>query len=264
MSGTSVLVIDPDQAQVDQIDRLLRTQGIEVWVANTGEEGLSVATHYHPSLIILSVEFPDVSGFTICKRLRRAPQTAQTPIVMLSGRGDAAALAKHSRLRSSADLYALKPVSMHALWRAIAPWFVSGTRPGEGMEVPVLKDVSRVLLVDEDPQSVHRIRARLKTLGVEVQVFSQGDEGLESAQEWRPDLALVSAEVSSPSGYMVCKRWKKHPTLQNVPFFLLSGEATPEVLTKHSQLRSRADAYFLKPLDMEQVVSVVSGYLPVG
>jgi PAS domain S-box-containing protein len=76
------LVVDDDADAVELASDILRQRGFEVLQAFGGNEGLSLALERLPSLIILDLSMPGVSGFTVAQQLRADPRTRQTPILV--------------------------------------------------------------------------------------------------------------------------------------------------------------------------------------
>jgi two-component system, OmpR family, alkaline phosphatase synthesis response regulator PhoP len=110
-----VLIIEDDPDIAESLRYNLERDGLKTRVAETGELGLSVALDAHgsPSLIILDLMLPGMSGTELCRRLRREPQTRRTPIIMLTAKtGEADRVAG---LDLGADDYITKPFSVREL-----------------------------------------------------------------------------------------------------------------------------------------------------
>ena len=65
-----ILVADHERSCRDRITRLLRRIGFETAEAPTGPETLEAAARLKPSLVVLDVSLPDVSGYEVCRELR--------------------------------------------------------------------------------------------------------------------------------------------------------------------------------------------------
>jgi DNA-binding response OmpR family regulator len=92
---------------------ILQFKGYEVQVAHNGLEGLGMAEQLKPALILLDVAMPQLDGYEVCRRLRGNSATAQTPILMLTARGQVAE--KVQGLRIGADDYLAKPFAKEEL-----------------------------------------------------------------------------------------------------------------------------------------------------
>jgi CheY-like chemotaxis protein len=77
--------------------------------AENGEDALRLAATVLPSLILLDVNLPDISGTEVCARLKRDPLTAGIPVIQITG----AWLSEEARRRgmaSGANAYLTEPV----------------------------------------------------------------------------------------------------------------------------------------------------------
>ena len=105
-----VLTIDDDPAMTELIVLLLRSYGLEVISANSGETGLDAARSENPDLILLDLTMPGVDGWQVCKTMR---SFSKVPIVILSALDDPAIIS--SALDAGADDYMVKPVPSSVL-----------------------------------------------------------------------------------------------------------------------------------------------------
>jgi CheY-like chemotaxis protein len=60
----------------------------ELLSASDGKEGVEVALERRPDLILMDVEMPRMSGVEACRALRKHAETRNTPIVLLTMRGE--------------------------------------------------------------------------------------------------------------------------------------------------------------------------------
>ena len=81
MNGKKVLLIDNDPEFLLLTSLALKKAGAQVFTAYNGKEGISKASIYRPSLILLDVMMPGMSGFEVCKKIR---QFSLTPIIMIT------------------------------------------------------------------------------------------------------------------------------------------------------------------------------------
>lgn len=105
-----VLVVEDEQTILDIVSFNLEKEGFEVLTAMDGDEGMDMALHSNPDLILLDVMLPGIDGFEICKEVRK---TSHTPIIMLTAREEE--VDKITGLELGADDYITKPFSMKEL-----------------------------------------------------------------------------------------------------------------------------------------------------
>jgi len=85
-----VLLVDADQATRGSVAEALRSADLPVVEVSDGATGLQSAVGLVPSVVILEVELPGMSGLELCQSLRANPSTARVPLIFLSWRDDAA------------------------------------------------------------------------------------------------------------------------------------------------------------------------------
>ncbi len=265
MTQKSVLIIDADDAQTAQVERVLLASGVQVTTSKTAQEGLGHAQHHPPDLVVISTEMPDMSGFGVCKRLRRTPGLERVPVILMTGEVGREELEQHSKFRSAADAYLMKPFSGFEFWRRAKELL---HRDMSVPPMPPRRTITGgigplVLIIDPDTEGVARLRDVLRGRSCQGMVATDGEQGIKMCEQRRPDLIIASLELGEESGFGVCKKLRRHPTLGNVPLFLVSRDATWDTFEKHKRLRSRADAYFRKPFEVHKFWVEVERFLPI-
>lgn len=105
-----VLVVEDEAAIVEAVSYALELEGFQVASAQGGREGLEAARRLNPSVVILDVMLPGMSGLDVCRQLRRE---SDVPIIMLTAKEGEAD--KVAGLELGADDYMTKPFSMREL-----------------------------------------------------------------------------------------------------------------------------------------------------
>lgn len=110
---TSVLIVD-DNAD---ISRLVQTSlcdaGYEALRVKSADEAVAFLKRRTPSLLLLDIEMPGVSGLKLLEMLRQQPETAGIPVIMLTVLGDESQRIRG--LKAGADDYLVKPFSVKEL-----------------------------------------------------------------------------------------------------------------------------------------------------
>jgi len=131
MGRWRVLVVDDEPDILELLEHSLTRHGFDVSGCATGEECLAQARTLQPNLIILDLSLPGRDGLSVCVELRRRPETAEVPILILSARGEEADIV--SGLELGADDYVTKPFRPRVL-AARARALLRRARPGPGDE----------------------------------------------------------------------------------------------------------------------------------
>jgi len=108
-----VLVVDDDAGVRRFLTTALGAAGFAVTATGAGAEGLRLAAA-RPDLIVLDVELPDLSGREVCRQLKAAAETANIPVLMLSGVFTDVA-DRSQALEDGSDAYLIKPVTSREL-----------------------------------------------------------------------------------------------------------------------------------------------------
>lgn len=108
-----ILLVEDDASLVELVTYNLEKEGFDVVRTDDGEDALTLAEEEKPDLVVLDWMIANLSGIEVCRRLRRAPATANLPIVMLTARGDEADRIRG--LETGADDYMTKPFSPREL-----------------------------------------------------------------------------------------------------------------------------------------------------
>ena len=66
--GMRVLLIEDDHATAQFIERMLKSEGFNVYTTDLGEEGVDLGKVYDYDIILLDLNLPDMSGFEVCAR----------------------------------------------------------------------------------------------------------------------------------------------------------------------------------------------------
>jgi two-component system, OmpR family, response regulator len=113
----TVLVVDDKRDTNDILANLVQARGFEAIQVFSGEQALGAISEKKPDLILLDLILPDIDGFELCDRLKRARETNLIPIIMVTASKDA-----HHRatgVRVGANGYLIKPFTPAQLYETI-------------------------------------------------------------------------------------------------------------------------------------------------
>lgn len=123
---TKVLIVEDEVAIVTLLRYNLEKEGFAVITAGDGEEAVNMVKEHRPDIVVLDWMLPKMTGIEVCKQIRWHQESKNTPIIMLSARGE-----EGDRIRgldSGADDYMVKPFSpselvsrIKAVFRRIRP-----------------------------------------------------------------------------------------------------------------------------------------------
>ena len=102
-----ILIADDSATQVALLQAAVAEAGHIAVVATNGDEALRLAASEKPALILLDVVMPNTDGFQVCRKLRKQPETATTPIVIVTSKTQETD--KFWGIRQGANDYVMKP-----------------------------------------------------------------------------------------------------------------------------------------------------------
>ena len=106
-----ILIVEDEQHMLSGLKDNLEFEGYEVDTANNGHTGLDKIMHSSYDLILLDVMLPKISGFDICKKVRK--EGVFTPIIFLTAKSEE--IDKVIGLESGGDDYITKPFSLREM-----------------------------------------------------------------------------------------------------------------------------------------------------
>lgn len=111
----TVLLIDDDTDIRETLAEVIAEQGFAVVTARNGEEGIRIALERPPSLIFLDLMMPVMSGWDVRPAMKRIPELAEIPVVVLSGVDDV-----HQQVTYlDVDGYLRKPIDVKILLEVV-------------------------------------------------------------------------------------------------------------------------------------------------
>jgi DNA-binding response OmpR family regulator/nitrogen-specific signal transduction histidine kinase len=229
-----ILILDDSLTVRMDLREAFEGAGFEtVLVARLAEARATLRAGPAFDLAVLDVVLPDGDGVELLAELRAAPETAATPVILLSSEVEVAS--RIAGLEKGADDYIGKPYeSLHLVQRA---------RELIGLPAPV-RERPTVLVIDDSLTFCEEMREELEAAGYEPVVAATGEEGLRKAAELEPDAIIIDGVLPGIDGASVVRRIRLDPALQRTPCLFLTGSerGAGEV----AALDAGADAYIRK------------------
>ncbi len=115
---SKIVLVDDDVDLSELVKTKLTTEGHEVFTINSGEGAFELAKQTKPSIAVLDVMLPGVTGYQICRRLRKDPELYRIGILILTALGEEPEVL-HG-LEQGADDYLAKPFKLDLLMEKLA------------------------------------------------------------------------------------------------------------------------------------------------
>jgi len=138
-----ILLVDDESAITANLAPILERAGLQVSIADEGEQALQRAAEVHPDLVILDILMPKMDGREVLRRLRHDGNW--TPVILLTQVGDS--VERAMALEEGADDYLNKPFDPHELVARIRA-VLRRARPGQPPLATAARLVCRELAFD--------------------------------------------------------------------------------------------------------------------
>jgi len=241
-----VLIVDDESSARELLASYLEPQ-YRVAMAESGIEALKKAQQLRPDAITLDVLMPGSSGFDTLAALRKNPETATIPVIILSIVDQ-----RQVGFALGAADYLIKPVRKPALLEAIRRHVPS---PAD--------DDSSILLVDDDPKALELLKEALRSAGYETQAVRSGTRALEVLANKVVGAILLDLLMPGMDGFQVIRRVRREPALKELPILVMTAKnLSPDeiaLLTRETQGLLQKGGSWRQEL-IAEVGRVVRGY----
>ena len=118
MQKKKILVVEENEALLDNISEILQLADYDVVAARSGRDGVSKTMSIHPDLILCDIDMPRLSGYRMLEVIRKSNHTQTIPVIILTDGAERKDIRKG--MQSGADDYIIKPFNTVDLLDAIA------------------------------------------------------------------------------------------------------------------------------------------------
>jgi two-component system, chemotaxis family, response regulator PixH len=113
----TILVVDDTLSELELMTRYLREGGFTVIVATDAKDAMTKAVNLKPNAIVTDVVMPGMSGFELCRNLKKNEVTQKMPVVVCTSKNQE--LDRLWGMKQGADVYITKPFTQDDLLRAV-------------------------------------------------------------------------------------------------------------------------------------------------
>jgi PAS domain S-box-containing protein len=204
-----VLIVD-DEAPARELLASYLEPEYRISVAASGPEALKKAQQLLPDAITLDVLMPGGSGFETLVALRKTPETANIPIIIVSIVDQ-----KQVGFALGAADYLIKPIHKPVLLETIR----------KHVPQPADDDDAAILLVDDDPKALELLEETLRSAGYEVQSVQSGKRALEVLANKVVSAVLLDLLMPGMNGFEVIRHVRQQPTLKELPILVMTAKS---------------------------------------
>jgi signal transduction histidine kinase/CheY-like chemotaxis protein len=266
--GGAVLLVSSDTEQRQDLSELLDGPDVKIDSAASRDDALTALDARRYDCVVLDLGLGDGGAFGVLDRVKRAKRFRGLPVVVHTSRElsprDEARLRRYAeamvvkdarspeRLLEETLLYLHRPEArLPADKRRMLERLHSGDEVFEG---------KKVLIVDDDVRNVFALTSVFERHGMRVVFAENGREGIETLRK-HPDVSLVLMDIMMPEmdGYEATRTVREMPEFERLPILALTAKAMKG--DREKSLASGASDYITKPVDVEQLLSLMRVWL---
>lgn len=263
-----VLIVDDILPNVKLLEAKLTSEYYDVISATSGEEALTKVVAEAPDIVLLDVMMPGMDGFEVCERIKKNPDVAHIPVVMVTALTDTQDRVRG--LESGADDFLSKPVNDTALMARVRSlvrlkmtvdeWRVRentasqlGVAPGRSnvMDEPVER--ARVLVVEDQEFEIDKIDTTLRKDDDRITAVTNGADAMAVASRDEFDLMIVSLDLRDEDGLRLCSHLRSNDRTRSIPILMVAEEEDMPRIAHGLEIG--AHDYILRPVDRNELLA---------
>jgi CheY-like chemotaxis protein len=221
-----ILVVDDEVFARELLGGYLESE-YRIVTAKSGDEAVQKAQQLRPDGITLDVLMPGGGGFDTLAALRRTPERANIPIIMVSIVDQ-----KQAGFALGAADYLIKPIRKSVVLETIRK------------HVPHTNDDASILLVDDDPKTLELLEEILRSAGYETQSVRSGARALEVLSSKLVSAVLLDLMMPGMDGFEVLRHIRKEDSLNELPIFVITAKSLTQ--SELTVLKSQTQALLQK------------------
>jgi CheY-like chemotaxis protein len=231
MGPDKILVVDDQPEFVELLRLQLGLIGWEATTAGSGREALEKLRDMRPTVILLDMWMPGMSGLELARLLKNDPQYRAIPILAFSAAATDAD--RQQCLEAGCDDYISKPFT------------------NQELEKRIVRLIPKILVVDDQPEFLELLAVQLGLIGCEAIFAGSGGEALEKLRDVRPAAILLDVRMPGMSGPELARLLKNDPDRQGIPILALSAFAMDR--DRQQCLEAGCDDYISKPFTIQEL-----------
>ena len=269
-----VLIVEDDPAQRESLRLLLGSDEVETIGADSAAECLAHLAERTFDCMVLDLTLPDASGFSLLETLSREEHLAFPPVIVYTGRelspDEEQRLRKYSSsiiikgAKSPERLLDEVTLFLHQVVTALPPEQQRMLEKARSRNAVL--ESRRILIVEDDVRNIFALSAVLEPHGAKIEIARNGRESLRILEESLQhddrliDLVLMDIMMPEMDGLTAMRAIRERPEWDTLPIIALTAKAMKN--DQEQALAAGANDYMAKPLDVDQLLSLVRVWMP--
>ncbi|WP_417792343.1 response regulator [Stutzerimonas xanthomarina] len=264
-----ILLVEDDARQRESVSRLIEDTDIEITAVEFGEQALELLRTTVFDCMIIDLKLPDMDGHELLERMAREDICSFPPVIVYTGRNltreEEAALMKYSRsiiikgARSPERLLDEVTLFLHKVESDMPPERQKMLKSVRSREKAF--EGRKILVVDDDVRNVFALTSALEQKGALIEIARNGHEAIAQLQSANDiDLVLMDIMMPEMDGFTAMQEIRKDPRFAKLPIIAVTAKAMKD--DQDRCLRSGANDYLAKPIDLDRLFSLIRVWLP--
>ena len=203
----TILVAEDNQQAAQLLGIYLTEAGYEVEYAADGEEAIAKAAEIQPFAITLDILLPKKDGWQVLREMKTKPNLQSIPVIIVSVTEE-----RQLAFGLGAVDHLVKPIDKETLLASL-----------QSLKLPSRDGAPRILVVDDDPQTVRLLSTVLTNDGYEVLKVYGGSEAIETAISQSPDLIILDMMMPQVDGFQVVRHLTGDPRTCDIPIIICTA-----------------------------------------
>ena len=256
MADINILIVDDEPANIQVLHAALKDVG-RILFATSGTKALEIAEQTELDLIFLDLIMPEIDGLEVCKRLKSQPNTANIPVIFISGDADEEQI--EQALTAGAFDFMSKPILPALLQRRTEIALTLSEQQQSFLSTASGQGAVQNILVVEDGEINRMIIAEVLTQkDYQVQMAATAAEALALAKATAFECILLDIHLPDMTGLKLIQHIRALPGgVGQARIIAVTGDVTLESL--HDYSAAGFDAVSPKPIDPEKLLALVAG-----
>ena len=272
-----ILLVEDDMIAVRELGVYLRELGYRVSFTLDGKAGLDFLDQEMPDLLLLDLRMPQMDGFAFLEAMGSKPRLADLPVLIVSAMDLLPETTKQlpPNVRGALAKGNINRDQLLSRIEAIlgpAPGQVSGRTPPPRQSPAIAAQNSpaaskgkprpggrKVLVAEDNPDNLFFLGQLLTAAGYEVRHAKNGNEALQMAPDFAPDLVLLDIQMPERGGLETVAAMRELPTLKDIPVLALTARAMKG--DRQRIMAAGFDDYISKPFAPETLLSALTNWL---
>lgn len=262
-----VLIIEDNTKHAEALSYFLSTHNISARISANIEQGLETLQQKEADCVILDMGVPDMNAYSTLESLKKNKGLEHLPVIIFTGKS--LSRSEEMRIKQYADSIVVK--TAHSYRRildevSIFLHLMEEHKKKEGGAAPRMKPLAeilkgrKVLMADDDVRNIFSLTRVLEQHQMQVVPAINGKEALELLKREKDiDIVLMDMMMPEMDGYETISKIRANSVWKKLPVIAITAKAMAG--DREKCIQAGADDYISKPVDMDQLVSLLRIWL---